>query len=85
MSEAPEATCQDNFSSSEAIGMGTSLTTRDGTVETARFVIGGPGAFVMTVEGFDTFGFAIANKLVREIAVAPLPPGRAIPASFSAR
>ncbi len=37
----PEATCQDNFSSSEAIGMGTSLTTRDGTVETARFVIGG--------------------------------------------
>jgi fatty-acyl-CoA synthase len=37
----PEATCQDNFSSSEAIGMGTSLTTRDGTVETAKFVIGG--------------------------------------------
>jgi hypothetical protein len=33
-----------------------------------RFVIGGPGAFVMTVVGFDTFGFAIANKLVREIA-----------------
>jgi fatty-acyl-CoA synthase len=37
----PEATCQDNFSSSEAIGMGTSLTTRDGTTETAKFVIGG--------------------------------------------
>jgi hypothetical protein len=36
-----------------------------------RAVIGGPGAFVMTVVGFDTFGFAIANKLVREIASAP--------------
>lgn len=37
----PEATCQDNFSSSEAIGMGTSLTTRDGTVATAKFELGG--------------------------------------------
>ena len=37
----PEATCQDNFSSSEAIGMGTSLTTKDGTVETAKFALGG--------------------------------------------
>lgn len=36
----PEAMCQDNFSSSEAIGMGASVTTRDGTVETARFMVG---------------------------------------------
>ena len=36
----PEATCQDNFSSSEAIGMGASLTTKDGTAETAKFMVG---------------------------------------------
>ncbi|WP_298667807.1 AMP-binding protein [uncultured Sphingomonas sp.] len=36
----PEAMCQDNFSSSEAIGMGVSITTRDGTVETAKFMVG---------------------------------------------
>lgn len=36
----PEAVCQDNFSSSEAIGMGASLTTREGTVETAKFMVG---------------------------------------------
>jgi len=31
-------------------------------------VIGGPDAFVMVVEGFETFAEAIANKLIREIA-----------------
>lgn len=31
-------------------------------------VIGGPDAFVMTVEGFETFAEAIASKLIREIA-----------------
>ncbi|MFW2851320.1 AMP-binding protein [Sphingomonas sp. TX0543] len=36
----PEAMCQDNFSSSEAIGMGVSITTREGTVETAKFMVG---------------------------------------------
>jgi len=36
----PDAMCQDNFSSSEAIGMGVSITTRDGTVETAKFMVG---------------------------------------------
>ena len=34
----PDAVCQDNFSSSEAIGMGASITSRDGTVETAKFM-----------------------------------------------
>jgi hypothetical protein len=34
----------------------------------ARAVIGGPGAFMMTVAGFETFGDAIRRKLVREIA-----------------
>ncbi|WP_085810305.1 AMP-binding protein [Sphingomonas sp. TZW2008] len=34
----PDAVCQDNFSSSEAIGMGASLTSKDGTVETAKFM-----------------------------------------------
>ncbi|MBN8848248.1 MULTISPECIES: AMP-binding protein [unclassified Sphingomonas] len=36
----PDAVCQDNFSSSEAIGMGVALTTREGTVETAKFMVG---------------------------------------------
>ena len=35
----PDAMCQDNFSSSEAIGMGVSITTREGTVETAKFMV----------------------------------------------
>ncbi len=34
-------------------------------------VIGGPGAFMMTVEDFDSFGFAVVNKLIREIAGDP--------------
>jgi hypothetical protein len=34
----------------------------------ARAVIGGPGAFMMTVAGFETFGEAVRKKLVREIA-----------------
>ena len=31
-------------------------------------VIGGPGAFVMVAEDFDSFAFAVRNKLVREIS-----------------
>jgi len=31
-------------------------------------VIGGPGAFMMVVKGFDAFAAAIRNKLIREIA-----------------
>lgn len=34
-------------------------------------VAGGPGSFVMVVEDFQSFAFAIANKLIREIAEAP--------------
>ncbi len=37
-------------------------------------VIGGPGSFVISIEGFDSFAFAIVNKLVKEIAGAS--PGR---------
>jgi len=36
-------------------------------------VIGGPGAFVMVAENFGSFGKAIVNKMVAEIAAAPLP------------
>ena len=39
-------------------------------------VIGGPGAFVIVAENFESFGQAIARKLIAEIAVA-LPPARA--------
>lgn len=34
-------------------------------------VIGGPGAFLIAVEDFESFAYAIVNKLVREIAAAP--------------
>ncbi len=34
-------------------------------------VIGGPGAFVIAIEDFTSFAYAIVNKLIREIAEAP--------------
>jgi uncharacterized protein DUF1194 len=36
-------------------------------------VIGGPNAFVMVAENFESFGKAILNKLIAEIALAPAP------------
>lgn len=39
-----------------------------------KSVIGGPDAFVMVAENFKTFGTAILNKLVKEIANAAEPP-----------
>lgn len=36
-------------------------------------VIGGPGAFVMVAENFNSFGRAILNKLIAEIAANPFP------------
>lgn len=33
-----------------------------------RNVVGGPGSFVMTAESFETFGRALAAKLIREIS-----------------
>ena len=36
-------------------------------------VIGGPGAFVIVAENFDSFGQAIIKKLIAEIAEAPAP------------
>jgi hypothetical protein len=39
-------------------------------------VIGGPGAFVIAAENFESFGQAIIKKLIAEIAEAP-PPGDA--------
>lgn len=60
----PEATCQDNFSSSEAIGMGVSLTTRDGTVETAKFVVG-PRCRVLDDDDKDVVpGSGVTGKVV---------------------
>lgn len=41
-------------------------------------VIGGPGAFVIVAENFESFGQAIARKLIAEIAEAG-PPARAHP------
>lgn len=36
-------------------------------------VVGGPGAFVMVAENFNSFGMAIINKLIAEIAQADRP------------
>jgi hypothetical protein len=36
-----------------------------------RYVIGGPGAFVLAAEDFNSFGQAIIKKLIAEIAEAP--------------
>jgi uncharacterized protein DUF1194 len=41
-------------------------------------VIGGPNAFVMVAENFESFGKAILNKLIAEIALAPTPHGTAL-------
>jgi hypothetical protein len=35
-------------------------------------VIGGPGAFVVAVDDFESFAYAILNKLIREISSLPL-------------
>lgn len=35
-------------------------------------VIGGPGAFTMVADGFETFNKAILGKLIKEIAAAPV-------------
>ena len=36
-------------------------------------VIGGPGAFVVVAEDFNSFGNAVKRKLIREIAALPNP------------
>jgi hypothetical protein len=41
-----------------------------------RNVTGGPGSFVIVVEGFQTFAEAMINKLIREIAALPQGPVR---------
>jgi len=43
-----------------------------------RNVAGGPGAFVLVAEDFNSFAYAIVNKLVREIAELEGPPGYAV-------
>jgi hypothetical protein len=36
-------------------------------------VIGGPGAFVLEAQGFDTFGESIISKLIKEVAALAVP------------
>ena len=38
-------------------------------------VVGGPGAFVVVAESFDSFGQAIVKKMIAEIAFNPPPRG----------
>ena len=42
------------------------------------YVIGGPGAFMVPAESYDTFAQAILKKLITEIAAAPSPAGAVI-------
>ncbi len=35
-------------------------------------VVGGPGAFVLVVDSFETFAYGIVNKIVREVASVPV-------------
>jgi len=46
----PQAALFDSFGSSEAVGMGASVSTKDGTSQTARFLLG-PSCGVFTEEG----------------------------------
>jgi len=41
-------------------------------------VVGGPSSFVMVAENFESFGKAILNKLIAEIAYMPAPRGTAV-------
>ncbi|MDR3423325.1 MAG: DUF1194 domain-containing protein [Xanthobacteraceae bacterium] len=41
-------------------------------------VIGGPGAFVLAAENFNSFGQAIVKKMIAEVAQAPLRPSRRV-------
>jgi len=41
-------------------------------------VIGGPGAFVVVIDDFESFSFAIVNKLIKEIAGLPTSPGLSV-------
>jgi hypothetical protein len=45
-------------------------------------VIGGPGAFLMVAEGFESFETAVKRKIIREIAAAP-PPGPLVERAFA--
>ncbi|MCM0021727.1 MAG: DUF1194 domain-containing protein, partial [Tagaea sp.] len=38
-------------------------------------VIGGPGAFVIAIDDFESFAYAIVNKLIKEIAGFPVDGG----------
>jgi hypothetical protein len=41
-------------------------------------VIGGVGAFLIAIDDFESFAFAIVNKLIKEIAALPADPGFSI-------
>lgn len=41
-------------------------------------VIGGPGAFLIAIDDFESFAHAIVNKLIKEIAGLPVVPGLSV-------
>jgi hypothetical protein len=47
------------------------------------YVIGGPGAFVVVAQSYDTFAAAILKKLIVEIAATPDAAARMLAAVFS--
>src|SRR5579871_3993637 len=48
-------------------------------------VMGGPGSFVMVAENFNSFGQAILNKLIAEIAANPYPKQAQLKVDFTSR
>jgi hypothetical protein len=46
-------------------------------------VIGGPGSFLMVAEGFTAFESAVRRKIIREIALAPLPGAPLVERAFA--
>ena len=68
----PEATLQDSFGSSEAVGFGVEITTRESTVQAGRFRIG-PSCKVFTPEGEEVEpGSGVAGFIARS---GPIPLG----------
>jgi uncharacterized protein DUF1194 len=59
----------------QSLSFGADHTSPPGGLENyyRKNVVGGPGAFVMVAENFNSFGQAILNKLIAEIAANPYP------------
>jgi hypothetical protein len=69
LAQFPRAPFETRRRTIDVSGDGTNNSGAD--VHQARDVMGGPGAFVMEAKDFDSFGQAIINKLIAEVAAVP--------------